>query len=125
MTILTSSITSHEINANKNQFQNRIDFSQSIDYVESMLGVLKSLNIWAQFTLQLILSAVQAEITLITEITPGLRGGREGGKSLRVQRHWYTLSPMLLWTSAGYPWPGFCSRMCATSLAPPTPGCHA
>ncbi len=81
MTILTSSIASNEINVYKNQFQNRIDFSQSIDSVESMLGVLKSLNIWAQCTLQLILSAVKAAITLITEMTSGLRGGgdRSGG----------------------------------------------
>jgi hypothetical protein len=109
MTILTSSILSHEINVYKNQFQNRFDFSQSIDSVESMLGVLKSLNIWAQYTQQLILSAVQAAITLITEMTSGLRGGGGeedrsgggGGGGMSVNHPWYTLSPMLLWTSAG------------------------
>jgi hypothetical protein len=91
-----------------------------------MLGVLKRLIIWAQYTLQLILSAVTGRNYPHHWNAIGVaRGGGGGGKGPRVQRHWYTLSPMLLWTSAGYPWPGFCSRMCATSLAPPTPGCHA
>ncbi len=35
-------ISSHEISASKNQFQNRSDFSQGIDSVELMSGVLKS-----------------------------------------------------------------------------------
>ncbi len=49
MTILKSSIPSHEIHASKNQFHNGIDFSQEIDSLESMPGVLKSLKIQAQY----------------------------------------------------------------------------
>jgi hypothetical protein len=47
MTILTSSVPSQEFHASKNQFHNGIDFSQGIDTVESMPGVLKSLEIQA------------------------------------------------------------------------------
>jgi hypothetical protein len=47
MTILNSSVPSQEFHAFKNQFHNRIDFSQGIDSVESMPGVLKSLEIQA------------------------------------------------------------------------------
>ncbi len=41
-TILKSSIPSNWINVTRNQFHNGIDFSQVIDSVESMPGVLKS-----------------------------------------------------------------------------------
>jgi hypothetical protein len=40
--ILKSSISSHEINASKNQFHDGIDFLQRIDSEESMPVVLKS-----------------------------------------------------------------------------------
>jgi hypothetical protein len=42
--ILKSSISSHGIDVSKNPFHNKIDFSQGIDSVESMPGVLKSIN---------------------------------------------------------------------------------
>jgi hypothetical protein len=48
MTIMKSSITSHDIDASKNKFHNGIDFSQGIDSVEAMPGVNKSLQIQAQ-----------------------------------------------------------------------------
>jgi hypothetical protein len=47
MTILKSSIPLHRIDASKNQFRLRIDFSQWIDFVESMPGILKSYKIQA------------------------------------------------------------------------------
>jgi hypothetical protein len=47
MTILNSSILSHEINASKNEFHRGIDFSQRINSVERMPGVLKSSKIHA------------------------------------------------------------------------------
>jgi hypothetical protein len=47
MTIPKSSISSNGIYASKNKFHNGIDFSQGIDSVESMTGVLKSLKIQA------------------------------------------------------------------------------
>jgi hypothetical protein len=49
MTILSFSIIpSHGVDASKNQIHNGIDFSQGIDSVVSMPGVLKSLKIQAQ-----------------------------------------------------------------------------
>jgi hypothetical protein len=45
MTILKSSISSNGIDASKNQFHNGIGFTQWIDSVESMPGILKSLKI--------------------------------------------------------------------------------
>jgi hypothetical protein len=48
MAIMKSSIPSHENDASKNQFQNGIDFSQGIDSVESLPGVIKSIKIQAQ-----------------------------------------------------------------------------
>jgi hypothetical protein len=47
MTILKSSIYSHGIDASRNQIHNGIDFSQRIDSVESMPGILKSPKIQA------------------------------------------------------------------------------
>jgi hypothetical protein len=47
MTILKSSIPSHGIDVSKNQFLNGIDFSQGIDSVQSMHGILKSPKIQA------------------------------------------------------------------------------
>jgi hypothetical protein len=44
MTIMKSAIPSHEIDASKNKFHNGIHFSEGIDSVESMPGVIKSLG---------------------------------------------------------------------------------
>jgi hypothetical protein len=43
MTVLKTSIPSHEIDASRNKFHNGTDFSQGIDSVETMPGVFKSL----------------------------------------------------------------------------------
>ncbi len=46
-TFLKSSIPSHGMDVFKNQFHNRIDFSQGIDSIESMPWILKRLKIRA------------------------------------------------------------------------------
>jgi hypothetical protein len=57
MPIPQSSVPSHGIDASKNNFHSRIDFSQGIDSVESMPGdPLKFINSYSGFSFQLFLS---------------------------------------------------------------------
>jgi hypothetical protein len=64
-TILKYSISSQGIDVSKNPFHNKIDFSQGIDSVESMPGVLKSIN-RAQQGLANIGFGKQNEVTIYT-----------------------------------------------------------
>ncbi len=64
-TILKSSISLHGIHVSTKPFQNKIDISQGIDSVESMPGVLKSIN-RAQQGLANIGFGKQNEVTIRT-----------------------------------------------------------